>query len=121
MPGGIVKLLGLDFQMVGPLQKEEIRKLLIQLAQEFLIYVNSNEAIKPYLEHYPFEIKDIDIILFFIDSQGKELEDPKIGIAEISGGELSYETITTTDNIPSIKQRLKESYEEALKATLANP
>jgi len=114
MPGGIVKLLGLDFQVQGPLSKEEIRKILIALVQDFLVSVNSNEKIKPYLENYPFEIKNIEITLFFIDSQRMELLDPNIGIAKVSSGSLSYKILAKTNGILSIKSLSKESYEEAL-------
>jgi hypothetical protein len=115
MPGGAVKLLGLDFQVRGPLSKEEIRKILIDLAQDFVVSVNSDEAIKPYLENYPFEIKNIEITLFFMDSRNIRLNDPYIGIAGISRGKLDYQILITTD-IPSIKSEFDESYEEALQA-----
>ncbi|PJD93785.1 MAG: hypothetical protein CK425_12410 [Parachlamydia sp.] len=115
MPRGIVKLLGLDFQVRGPLSKEEIRKILIALSQDFLVSVNSDEAIKPYLENYPFEIKNIEITLFFMDSRNIRLNDPYLGIAGISRGKLDYQILITTD-IPSIKSEFDESYEEALQA-----
>jgi len=115
MPGGIVKELGLDFQIIGPLSKDEIRRILINLAQEFLVFVNSDEAVRPYLENYPFEIKNIEITLFLKDSKGREIEDPHIGIAGISRGRLDYEILVITD-IPKVISRVEESYEEALKA-----
>ena len=85
MPGGFVQELGLDFQIYGPLSRKEIRKILIDLANEFLLFINSEE-IKSYLENYPFNIKNVDITLFLIDSNGIGLDDPYIGIAEISEG-----------------------------------
>jgi hypothetical protein len=116
MPGGDVRLLGLDFAIRGPLSKEEIRKILIDLVQEFLAFVNSDEAVRPYLTHYPFKIEDINIILFLKDAKGSGIDEPSIGIAEISRGILGYETIFRIDGIPSIKTVAEESYEEALKA-----
>ena len=116
MPGGTVKLLGLDFQIRGPLPKEEIRKLLIELNREFILLVNSDENVRPYLEHYPFEIKNIEITLFFRDARGMKLNDPHISIAGISRGRLDYQVLTRTDGIPSVKSESVESYEEALEA-----
>lgn len=115
MPGGVVKLLGLDFQIIGPLSRDEIRKVLIESAQDFLACVNSDEAVRPYLENYPFEIKNIEIILFVIGSKGIRLDDPYIGIAGMSYGKLFYETLITTD-IPTTKSEFKETYEEAVQA-----
>ncbi|PJD93786.1 MAG: hypothetical protein CK425_12415 [Parachlamydia sp.] len=116
MPGGVVKLLGLDFQVRGPLSKEEIRKMLITLEEDFLVFVNSDEAIKPHLKNYPFRIENIESTLFFIDSKRMELLDPNIGIAEVSGGSLEYKILSRTEGFLSIKSTSKESYEEALQA-----
>jgi hypothetical protein len=116
MPGGDVRLLGLDFAIRGPLSKEEIRKILINLVQEFLAIVNSDEAVRPYLTHYPFKIEDINIALFLKDAKGSGIDEPSIGIAEISRGILAYKTIIRTEGIPAFKNKDKESYEEALKA-----
>ena len=83
MPGGVIKLLGLDFQIVGPLKKERIREILIDCAQELLNKVNTNSQIKPYLEQYPFTIKNVEINLFIVDSTRREINHPEIGIASI--------------------------------------
>jgi hypothetical protein len=120
MPEGVVKLLGLDFQIRGPLPKEEIRKLLIELNKEFIALVNSDENVRSHLEHYPFEIRNIEITLFFIDSHGHELDDPYIGIAGISRGRIDYQTIITNNGVPSVKNEFVESYEEALEALKEN-
>ena len=113
MPEGVVKELGLSFQIQGPLIKEEIRKILITSAKDFLQIVNSDEAVRPYLTKYPFEIKNVEITLFLVDSQGIGLDDPYIGVAGLSRGELDYQILVTT-HIPKIKCESVESYEEAL-------
>ena len=115
MPGGDVRELGLDFQIQGPLSREETREILIGLAHDFIAYVNSDERVRPYLKYYPFTVDNVDINLFFIDSKGYDLDDPYIGIAGIARGKLDYVILVTTD-IPNIKSKFIESYEEALKA-----
>lgn len=115
MFGGPVTLLGLDCQIYGPLSREETRKKLIDLVQEFVFLVNSDEAIRPHLKNYPFEINNIEITLFFMDKSGRTLNDPYISIAGISRGKLDYEILITTD-IPSIVvSKYIESYEDAVK------
>lgn len=113
MPGGIIKLLGLDFQIVGPLNKERIREILIDCTQELLNKVNTNPQIKPYLEQYPFTIKNIEINLFIVDSTRREINHPEIGIARISEGQLNYLTLMYT-GIPQKINDSSESYEEAI-------
>ncbi len=114
MPGGEVRLLGFHSHIKGPLSREHIRKILINSAQDFLDFVNSNDSIKPYLKNYPFEIKNIEIIIIITNSKGIGLDDPYIGIAEIFREKIVYQNLITTD-IPSIKSEFEESYEEALK------
>ena len=114
MPRGVVKLLGLDFQIKGPLSKEELRKILINSVQDFLLFVNNNEDIQPYLENIPFEIKNINIIIFIVDSKGYGIENPHISNVDIRDDILEYQYIERTD-IPRIKRREKESIDEALK------
>ncbi len=113
MPGGVIKLLGLDFQIVGPLKKEKAREILTDLAQELLNKVNSDPAIQPYLWQHPFSIKNIEINLFITDSSRREINHPEIGIATISEGQISYLTLTYT-NTPQKISKTSESYEEAI-------
>ena len=114
MPGGVIRLLGLDFQIVGPLRQERIREILINSAQELLDLINTNSQIKPYLGQFPFTIKNIDINLFILDSDGREINHPEIGIATISEGQLEYLTLAYAE-IPKKISESSEPYEEALK------
>lgn len=113
MPEGVIKLLGLDFQICGPLNKEEIRKILIDSAHELLTNINTNTKIKSYLANYPFTIKDVEINLFIVDANRREIKHPAIGIAGITRGELDYLTLFYTD-IPNKVTECTESYEEAV-------
>lgn len=117
MPGGVVKLLGLEFQVQGTYPKERIREILISLVQDFQNFVNSDKEIKLYLLNYPFLINEIDITLYFVDSKGLQINYPNIGIAEAVEGDLTYKTLNrTSENYLFIQSRFTESYQEALKA-----
>jgi len=122
MPSGNVKELGLSFTLQGPTNREEIRKILIEIAQEFLTFVNEDEAVRQYLSHYPFKICDIQIILFFQDKLGYGIRYPYITNAQISGGEIDYCILKDhydeylEMNIGKTVERYVETYEEALKA-----
>lgn len=121
MPGGDIQFLELEFQTCGPLSKHEIRKILINSAHDFLMDINSDSELCSYLKNHSLTIKDIGIALFLIDSSGRGLRDPHIGIAGISRGELEYDTLISTYDvdlkldIPSFKSKDHESYEEALR------
>ena len=113
MPGGIVKRLGLDFQVRGPLSKEEIRKLLIEAAEQLLSTINMDMEVRPYLEIYPFTIKNVTISLFILDSTRRRVDHPYIGIASIRRGKLDYWTLVNKNNIPKRITESEESYDEA--------
>lgn len=125
MPGGVVKKLGLDFHITGPLSKDDIRKILVHSAQDFLSYINADKEIRPYLDHFPFEMNNVELTLFLNDSQGTGLSNPHVGIAAISTDELEYDYLvdhyekSLNINMPKIIKKEKESYQEALKALQA--
>lgn len=120
MPGGDIQYLELKFQIYGPLSKQELRKILINAAHDFLKVINSDSALCFYLKNHSLTIKDIGITLFLIDYSGKELDDPHIGITKILKGNLEYDTLVETydeelkGNIPQFKSKSRETYEEAL-------
>lgn len=114
MPGGDIQYLELKFQIYGPLSKNEIRKILIDAAHDFLADINSDEELCSYLKNNSFSIENVGITLFVIDASGIGVNDPDIGIAGIAKGELRYLTLILTDTSP-IQSRCYETYEEALR------
>lgn len=120
MPGGDIRSLELEFKIYGPLSKDEIRAILIGAAHDFLADINSDSELCSYLKNHALSINDIGIVLYFIDVSGRDLDDPNIGIAEISKGELRYSVLVTihdtviNKDIPQFKSTYKESYKEAL-------
>lgn len=120
MPGGDIKYLNLEFQIYGPLSKDDIRKLLIHAAHDFLADINSDSELCSYLKNHSLTIQDIGIVLFLIDSSGRGLRDPYIGIAEISHGKLRYDVLiekyddVIKKTLPKIIYECNESYEEAM-------
>lgn len=122
MPGGDIKYLELEFQIHGPLSKQELRKILTNSAHDFLTDINADLELCSYLKNNHMAIKDIGIRLFLIDSTGLGLYEPHITIASISKGELEYEIMALKYDtvikmeIPYIKSVSTETYEEAINA-----
>lgn len=113
MPSGILKGLGFSFQIQGPKSKESLRKILIEAGQDFLTLINADMAIRPYMEKYPFTIKDISIDLFVMDQNGYDVHEPYIGIADVIWGKLHYKTFKNTE-MPQKLSEFEETYEQAL-------
>lgn len=115
--GGLAKcvnLLGLSFQIRGPLTQEQLRLIIIGCVEEFLSAVNADEEIRPYLCTYPFTAEGIEITVFVIDAQGRSLYDPDIGVASERRGALEYMITDKTDTF-KYKSIISESYDDALK------
>jgi hypothetical protein len=115
MPGGPIQELTLCFTTKYPYTKEKLRELIIKTAQELLNQVNENKEIQEFIKEPPFTIKNIQIIIYNHDKNGRSLRDPEISNAQILQGIVSYSTIDPEDSF-KYKNEYEESYEEALKA-----
>ncbi len=115
MPGGPIQKLALYFTTSYPHSKEQLRKLVIKSAHELLNAVTENNEIQEFLKERPFTIKNIEIIIYNHDKDGRGLRDPEISTTEISQGILTSRTIDP-ENSFRFKNKFEESYEDALKA-----
>lgn len=114
MPGGPIRELTLCFDTKYPHTKEKLRELLIKTAQELLEQVNESKEIQKFIKDPPFTIKNVQIIIYNHDKNGRSLQDPEISNAQILQGILNYSTIDPEDSF-KYKNEYEESYEEALK------
>lgn len=119
MPGGPIQELTLCFDTKHPYTKGQLRELLIKSAKELLNQINENNEIQEFLKERPFTIKNVEIIIYNHDENGRGLCDPKISTARISQAVLIYRTVDPQDSF-KYKNEYEESYEEALK-TLSTP
>lgn len=114
MPEGIIKGLTLCFDTKKINSQEQLRKLLLNSANDLLENVKKNHEIERYLEQTPFTIKNVSIIIYNYDISDVSLKDPNIAVARITDGKLIYRTIDPSDSF-KFKNKFEESYEEALK------
>ena len=109
-----VNILGLEFQIRGPLSKEKLRSILVDCVEEFLISVNTNEQLRPFLKNYPFTEKEVEIVLYVLDATGRNVYHPEILVAVASHGIIWY--ATKDKNVKfGYKQDIEESYQTAFK------
>jgi hypothetical protein len=109
-----VNIVGIHFQIVGPLPKEELRRILVNSVKELLDGLNNDEKIRPYLKKYPFTSEGTNIAIFVVDKDGMDVFHPNIDVAGVYySGKLHFNT-TDRDNRFEYKTEEEESYEEAL-------
>lgn len=79
-----VRMMAMSFDCFHELTIEEGRELLIHCVDEYLLGVNSNKEIRPHLNNYPFNPKNIEIWIFIYNPDG----------SKVSSGRLSFITST---------------------------
>jgi hypothetical protein len=115
MPGGPIQEVTLCFDTKHPNTKEQLRELLIKISQELLDQINRNKELQEFIKEPPFKIKNVQIIIYNHDKDGKEIYDPNISGAQIAQGVLTFRTVDKSDTF-RFKNQFEESYDEALKA-----
>ncbi len=115
MPGGPIQILTLCFDTKSIHTKEQLREVLVTSAQELLRQVNENNDIQEFLKERPFTIKNIQIIIYNHDKNGREVYDPNTSGIQIAQGILTFRTVDKSDTF-RFKDQFEESYDEALKA-----
>jgi hypothetical protein len=103
-----IKMLYLAFECRRPLTLDETRSLMVHCVNDFLITINENEEIRPYLVNYPFTAKNIEMAIFFQDCAGKDLGN--LMIVSIDRGTIRYKVSDPSD---FIRTALEESFDQA--------
>ena len=114
MPGGPIREVTLCFDTTDGYTQTQLRGLLIKISLELLEQIVENNEIQAFLKEIPFTIKNVEVIIYNHDENGRSLKDPQISVASISQGILYYYTIDPENNF-KYKNEYEESYEEALR------
>lgn len=115
---GQIHSMALSFACYGDVSMEESRELLVYCVEEYLSAINQNEKIRPYLSHYPFTARGLEITIFIKQKDGRE---PPMGFLTVVGeinGKNSYKI--RQPGYPSMKKVHQEPYEEAKKLVVQN-
>lgn len=108
--------IGLSFQLLQIISKEDGRKMLVDCVEELLKEINSNPKLLPYLNPSPFTAASVTVAIYVYHKNGTDPSYPNIGIFSVRDGIVEY--ITQTPETRAKYQYYtteKESYEEALK------
>ncbi len=110
----LYKLLGIGFEVKGPLSREEGRRIIVDCAKELLKQINTNPDFKQFMHEYPFTTENMSKITLFVkDKDRRNLFYPEISVFTVYRGEVEYKT-----NSPGYKYGYytieSETWEEAL-------
>lgn len=107
-----VRLLRISLERRGKkLTKEEARKLMLSIIEEFVDGMNRDPKFKSNISDYPISDKSLSIILINFDESGMDVYHPFIGEITFAGC-ISYNTYQPNSYNEVSKE--EETYEEAL-------
>ncbi len=106
-----IKMLSLAFLYRHPIDIEEGRELLVFAVQEFLAEVNANERVRPYLNNFPFEPKNISLSIYLQNRDGSTFGAGKLSAIWANEGMMQYKIEDSNKRLEKIHQ---ETYQEAL-------
>jgi hypothetical protein len=118
-----IKMIALSFSYSSPVDLEKARELLLVATDELVNAVNVDERIRPYLDNYPFEPKNVEIRIFLKNADGSLPSPEKLSVISALDGVFDYEvddprksvlfTIVHTETYQEAKQKHKRSIAKA--------
>jgi hypothetical protein len=116
--GGTKGLDELSFYFRSPKQinRDEIsqaRKIALNCSETLLKMVNSNKDLKPYLVHYPFTHRNIDVTVFFVSDKNNLVDDRPFWAVTVDEQGVAYEVDSDIQHRRIIVK--SEPYSEAIR------
>lgn len=103
---GDIHRISLSFDSVRQPDISQARKLLVAKVEEFLMMVNSDCNIRPFLHTYPFDEKNVEFDIGFTKAQGGFVDPPYVAHVFIKSGIVYYGVYDCE------KKRIKDLHEE---------
>jgi len=98
----------------------QVRKIALNCSETLLKMVNSNRALKPFLAHYPFTHRNIDVTVFFVSDKNNLVDERSFWAVTVDEQGVAYEVDSDIQHKRIVVK--SESYSEAiLLAKLKDP
>ena len=109
-----IKEFHLSYEKINSVDVDQARTILIDKALRLINIINSDVKIRPYLNNYPFNLKNINLDLFFTKEKGGFALAPNIATAFTHT--RTGKVVFTADNPAKILLKIvhEETFEEAL-------
>jgi len=106
-----IQMMAMSFDYYQEVDLKIGRELIVHIINEYLLAINSNKEIRPYLHEYPFTAKNVEIRIFIYNPDRSELPLEKIDCITSLNGMLKYYTRSNP------RQAIyEETYKQALRA-----
>ncbi len=108
-----MRLLSIHFSCSRKMTLNETRQMFICSIKDFLNAINSSEEVRPFLKTYPFTIKNLKIMITFLDKNYKKPQKPFIASVHHNDNVIFFEQ--DSDLFDSYELISKELFEDAEK------
>jgi hypothetical protein len=115
--GGLMReihRISMDFQCLQEMDLMQAREVLVSALEKYLSNINNSDKVRPYLHNYPFQIKDIEIAIFFMKPNRDDRPFNTIRVASASRGRLEYDAHGKKNPYSTYFIVCEETYEEAV-------
>ena len=107
-----IKELGLTFQYNHPVDLQQARSMLVNAVNVFLNEINSNEKVRPYLIQFPFDSKNVEIMILLRNPDRSKVDREELSLIVCEKGILKYKTYDADSYLLTTIH--KETFEEAV-------
>ncbi len=107
-----IKMLAISFYYYNEVNIDQARDLLMTASTIFLRNINTKEKIRPFLQNYPFEAKNIEIRIFLMKPDGSRPDAGNLTIVTMIEDELTYSVARPGTKMLDIVY--EETFDEAL-------
>lgn len=104
-----IQMMAMSFNYYCEVDLKQARELIVFAINEYLANINNNQEIRPHLHEYPFNEKNVDIMIFVYGPDRHKLPPEKIYCITSCNGVIKYYTRSDRDH-----PICKETYEQAL-------
>lgn len=106
-----IEQISLYYSSSNPQDLSGARKMFVTFVEQFLVGLNQNVKLKRQLASYPFDVKGLDIIIFFRNKKGNYASSPDVGQIAMKDGDVTYYSYSKS----GFKELKQESYSSAQK------
>ncbi len=85
-----IRMLAISFYYYNEVDIDQARELLMTAGVEYLRAINANEKMRPFLQNYPFEPRNIEIAIFIVKPDGSEPDIGRLTSVSMHRGVLNY-------------------------------
>ena len=105
-----VKAVNLTFETKKTITLPEVRRIFVEMSEDLIARYNANEAIRPFMDNYPFTLKNVRISLLFGERNTNPTQTIVEGVFSVNG--FIYYTLVPPGNSDKTEQ-FEEPYNDA--------